>query len=97
MQPAFCFMCGTIRRPKTKRTLPMLSILRATLILSVLGLAACDEVAVANDPVARAELRAAKSCVAAVEKETGAAGVAMNTTSTLLSSSSLRYSVGPPQ
>tara|TARA_R110002124_G_scaffold165414_1_gene332756 strand:- start:14 stop:304 length:291 start_codon:yes stop_codon:yes gene_type:complete len=54
--------------------------LRATLFLSVLGVAACDEVAVANDPVARAELRATKSCIAAVENETGAAGVAMNTT-----------------
>jgi hypothetical protein len=58
----------------------MPSFLRATLIVSVLGLAACDEAAVINDPVARAELRATKSCVAAVENETGASGVAINTT-----------------
>ena len=54
--------------------------LRATLILSVLGVAACDEVAVSNDPVAQAELRASKSCVSAVEKETGASGLSLNTT-----------------
>ena len=48
--------------------------------LSVLGLAACDELAVANDPTALADLRGQKSCVAAVAKQTGASGVAVNTT-----------------
>lgn len=50
------------------------------LFLSILGLAACDEIAVANDPVARAELRATKSCIAAVENETGVSGATINTT-----------------
>lgn len=48
--------------------------------LSLLGLAACDELAVANDPVALADLRGQKSCLAAVTSETGASGVAVNTT-----------------
>ncbi|MFC6638325.1 hypothetical protein GV827_00175 [Sulfitobacter sp. JBTF-M27] len=55
-------------------------LLRSTLALSVLGMAACDEIAVANDPEALAELRGQKTCVAAVAKETGASGVALNTT-----------------
>lgn len=54
--------------------------LRPALFLSILGLAACDEIAVANDPVARAELRATKSCIAAVENETGVSGATINTT-----------------
>ncbi|MGB3243660.1 MAG: hypothetical protein WBB25_03960 [Sulfitobacter sp.] len=54
--------------------------LRPTLILSILALAACDEIAVANDPVALADLRGQKSCVSAVSDQTGAAGVAINTT-----------------
>ena len=58
----------------------MPSLLRAALILSVLGVAACDELAVASDPVALADLRGQKSCVAAVTSETGASGVAINTT-----------------
>ena len=58
----------------------MPSFLRAALFFSVLGVAACDELAVANDPVALADLRGQKSCVAAVTAETGASGVAINTT-----------------
>ncbi|MGC1502839.1 MAG: hypothetical protein WA782_01730 [Sulfitobacter sp.] len=53
---------------------------RSILGLSLLGLVACDELAVANDPVALADLRGQKSCVAAVAGETGAANVAINTT-----------------
>lgn len=55
-------------------------ILRSALALSLLVVAACDELAVANDPEALAELRGQKSCVAAVAKETGASGVTPNTT-----------------
>lgn len=58
----------------------MPSFLRPALVVSVLGLAACDELAVANDPVALADLRGQKSCIAAVTGETGASGVAINTT-----------------
>ena len=58
----------------------MQTFLRTTLALSVLGMAACDEIAVANDPVALADLRGQKSCVSAVAKETGVSGVALNTT-----------------
>ncbi|GAA6175218.1 hypothetical protein [Sulfitobacter pacificus] len=53
---------------------------RSVLGFSLLGLVACDELAVANDPVALADLRGQKSCVAAVTAETGAANVAINTT-----------------
>ncbi len=58
----------------------MPSLLRPAVVISLLGLAACDELAVANDPVALAELRGQKSCVAAVSSETGASGVTINTT-----------------
>lgn len=54
--------------------------LRPALALCLLGVAACDEIAVAGDPVALADLRGQKSCVAAVAKQTGASGVAINTT-----------------
>ncbi|MCX7559630.1 hypothetical protein OS190_08610 [Sulfitobacter sp. F26204] len=53
---------------------------RSILGFSLVGLVACDELAVANDPVALADLRGQKSCVAAVAAETGAANVAINTT-----------------
>ena len=53
---------------------------RFALILPLLGLAACDELAVADNPAALAELRGEKSCVAAVKSESGAATVAINTT-----------------
>jgi len=55
-------------------------ILPAALAFCLLGVAACDEIAVAGDPVALADLRGQKSCVAAVAKETGARGVAINAT-----------------
>lgn len=55
-------------------------ILRPALALSLLGLVACDELAVANDPEALADLRGQKSCVAAVAKETGSSGVTLNST-----------------
>ncbi|MFD2741091.1 hypothetical protein ACFSUD_16030 [Sulfitobacter aestuarii] len=50
------------------------------LCAALLTLAACDELAVANDPVALAELRAHKSCIAAVEQQTGVSGSSVNTT-----------------
>lgn len=55
-------------------------ILRSALALSVLTVAACDEIAVADDPVALAELRASKSCIRAVEGQTGISGSTLNTT-----------------
>lgn len=55
-------------------------LMRLILLIGPLGLAACDELAVANDPVALADLRGQKSCVAAVAGQTGASGVAVNTT-----------------
>lgn len=54
--------------------------LRTALLLPLLGAAACDEIAVANDPAALAEVRGQKSCVSAVAKETGVAGATLNTT-----------------
>jgi hypothetical protein len=53
---------------------------RTALGFSLMGLVACDELALANDPVALADLRGQKSCVAAVAKQTGASGVVINTT-----------------
>jgi hypothetical protein len=53
--------------------------LRPALFVCLLGIAACDEVAVSGDPVALADVRGQKSCVAAVAKHTGASGVAINT------------------
>jgi hypothetical protein len=58
----------------------MPALLRPVLCLSLLGVAACDEIAVANDPVALAELRGNKSCIAAVKKQTGESAVTANTT-----------------
>lgn len=54
--------------------------LRPTIILSLLAVAACDEIAVANDPIALADLRGQKSCIKAVSAQTGSAAVAINTT-----------------
>lgn len=53
---------------------------RSAVVVALFALAACDELAVANDPVALADLRGQKSCVAAVAKQTGAAGVSVNAT-----------------
>ena len=58
----------------------MPTLMRPALVLAILGLSACDELAVANDPVALADLRGQNSCLAAVAKLTGAGGVAVNTT-----------------
>lgn len=58
----------------------MRAFLRPALCLPFLALAACDEVAVAGDPVALADVRGQKSCVSAVAKQTGKAGVSINTT-----------------
>ena len=57
----------------------MIPALRPLLILPVLAIAACDEIAVASDPVALADVRGQKSCVRAVAKETGVSGVTVNT------------------
>lgn len=57
------------------------TLLSAAFLLPVaFGLAGCDELAVANDPEALAELRAQKSCISAVERQTGASGATINTT-----------------
>ncbi|SFD68656.1 hypothetical protein SAMN04488523_10273 [Sulfitobacter brevis] len=48
--------------------------------LALIGLAACDEVAVAGDPAALADVRGQKSCVAAVADHTGIAGASINAT-----------------
>jgi hypothetical protein len=58
----------------------MPSPLRFALILPFVALAACDELAVADDPDALAELRGGKSCVAAVNRQTGKTGATVNTT-----------------
>jgi hypothetical protein len=62
-----------------KGPLSMKKILRPALCLTLLGLTACDEIAVADNPAALADLRGQKSCVAAVGQQTGAAKVAVNT------------------
>ncbi|WP_370401576.1 hypothetical protein [Sulfitobacter sp. JB4-11] len=56
------------------------ALLRPALCLPFLALAACDELAVANDPVALAELRGSKSCIAAVEKQADVSGAVVDTT-----------------
>ena len=52
----------------------------AVFYASLLALAGCDEIAVANDPVALAEVRGSKSCISAVKKQTGASSATLNTT-----------------
>jgi len=54
-------------------------LMRAALCLPLMAVAACDELAVANDPAALADLRAGKSCVSAVNKQVGG-GAVLNTT-----------------
>lgn len=54
--------------------------LRFALCLPFMALAACEDMAVANDPAARAELKAHRSCIRAVEKHTGVSGGVINTT-----------------
>ena len=58
----------------------MIRVARFTPLIALLAAAACEEIAVADDPEALADLRGQRSCVAAVANETGAAGVAVNTT-----------------
>ena len=55
-------------------------ILRPVLCLSLFAVAACDELAVANDPEALADLRGQKNCVKAVNAQTGGATAVINTT-----------------
>jgi|GEM_PF-388105 len=57
----------------------MPNLLRSALCIAILGLSACDEIAVADNPTALADVRGQKSCLAAVSKETGASGVSINT------------------
>lgn len=54
--------------------------LSSALCLTLTALSACDEVAVANNPEALAELRSQKSCIRAVEKHTGVSGGKLNKT-----------------
>ncbi len=68
--------------------------LRSALCLTLLVVAACDEVAVAGDPVALAEVRGQKSCVSAVAKESGNAGAVLNTTRPVIETD--RYIVDVP-
>lgn len=55
-------------------------VFRPLLGLALLATAACDEIAVANDPEALADVRGQKSCVRAVSQQTGVDGVSINTT-----------------
>lgn len=68
--------------------------LRPALCLSLLIVAACDEIAVANDPEALADIRGQKSCVSAVTKESGNAGAVINTTIPIIETG--RYVVDVP-
>ena len=52
----------------------------AFLATAVLTLSACDEMAVADNPAALAQLRTHKSCIAAVEQHTGISGGMINRT-----------------
>jgi hypothetical protein len=52
----------------------------SSLCLSLLALSACDEIAVANDPEALADLRGQKNCIKAVSAQNGGATAAVNTT-----------------
>lgn len=54
-------------------------LLRSALCLSLFAIAACDEIAVAGDPVALADVRGTKNCIAAVNKQTGTTGAVLNT------------------
>lgn len=72
----------------------MRSFLRPALCLSLLAVAACDEIAVAGDPEALSDVRGQKSCVAAVAKESGASGATINTTIPIIETG--RYIVDVP-
>lgn len=53
---------------------------RSAIVISLFAVAACDEIAVAGDPVALADVRGTKSCIAAVNKQTGTGGAVLDTT-----------------
>ncbi|MGC1496083.1 MAG: hypothetical protein WA790_09755 [Sulfitobacter sp.] len=72
----------------------MRSFMRPALCLSLLAVAACDEIAVAGDPEALSDVRGQKSCVAAVAKESGVAGASINTTVPIIETG--RYIVDVP-
>ena len=55
-------------------------IVRAALCLPLLGVAACDEVALAGDSGTLSESRGQRTCVRAVADQTKATGVTINTT-----------------
>ena len=67
-------------RDKTTKDCLMISLPRTAFFLPFLALAACDEMAVANDPAALSELRGTKSCIAAVEKQSEESGAVIDTT-----------------
>ncbi|MEM6760012.1 MAG: hypothetical protein AAF601_11105 [Pseudomonadota bacterium] len=50
------------------------------LMLSLVALAACEDLETSNDPDARSEARGNKSCIRAVNRETGVTGATANTT-----------------
>ena len=79
---------------KTQRNYLMRYILRPALYLSLLAVAACDEIAVAGDPVALADVRGQKSCVSAVAKESGNKAAVINTTIPIIETG--RYIVDVP-
>ncbi|WP_372989381.1 hypothetical protein [Sulfitobacter sp.] len=54
--------------------------LRLALCLPIMALAACEDMSIANDPVARAEAASQRSCLRAVAKHTGVSGGTINTT-----------------
>lgn len=54
--------------------------MRVALFLPFLALSACEDMASAGDPAARAELASQKSCLRAVKKHTGISGATINTT-----------------
>ncbi|MFT6088462.1 hypothetical protein [Sulfitobacter sp.] len=54
--------------------------LRFALCLPFMALAACEDMATSGDPAARAEAKAQRSCIRAVEKHTGVSGGVINTT-----------------
>ena len=52
----------------------------SALCLSLFTVAGCEEIAVAGDPAALAEVRSQKSCIRAVEQHTKVSGGSINTT-----------------
>lgn len=54
--------------------------LRFALCLPFMALAACEDMSTATDPAARAETKAQRSCIRAVETHTGVSGGKINAT-----------------